>query len=189
MNSAPTTKLVLAFARTWDLSQTMAFEAEYHPNLRFTLAEKIELLAGAECVWLYDATTQELIGETYGVPVREAFVDEDEEGFADVHPYRNRKALYTFSTTILCKFQKQGLGRILKAFFLGVVSQAGYSLVLGHARSGPSVHLNERFGAQIGTAHQDWSGTGETYYFYTLHLRPRERPGTPSGRTIRLRPR
>ena len=101
MNSAPTTKLVLAFARTWELSQTMAFEAVYHPNLRFTLAEKIELLAGAECVWLYDATTQELIGETYGVPVREAFVDEDEEGFADVHPYRNRKALYTFSTTIL----------------------------------------------------------------------------------------
>jgi GNAT superfamily N-acetyltransferase len=189
MNSAPTTKLVLAFARTWDLRQTMAFEAVYHPNLRLSLAEKIEQLVGAECVWLYDARTQELIGETYGVPVRAALFDEDEDGDADVRPYRNRRALYTFSTTILPAFQRQSLGRILKAFFLGIASEAGYSLVLGHAREGGSVRLNETFGAQIGTAHPDWCGTGETYYFYALQLRPRERPGAPSGRPRRLRPR
>ena len=147
----------------------MAFEAVYHPNLRLSLAEKIAELEEAECVWLYDATTQELIGETYGLPVKDAF-DKDDEGFADVRPYWNRKAIYVFSTTILPKFQNRGLGKILKAFFLGVASQAGFPLVLGHARNGWSVGLNETFGAQIGKAHPDWYGTGETYYFYTLTL-------------------
>jgi hypothetical protein len=97
MNGTAANKLVLAFAPIWDLSQTMAFEAAYHPNLRLSLSEKIEQLEGAECVWLHDAGTQELIGETYGLPVREAFGNEDEEGFADIHPYRNRKAIYVFS--------------------------------------------------------------------------------------------
>ena len=171
----PRTKTpVLAFARKWDLKQTMAFEAVYHPNLQMSLREKIALLKEAECVWLYDAVTQVLIGETYGLPVKKAF-DEDEEGFADIRPYRNRKAIYVFSTTILPGFQDKGLGRILKAFFLGVALQAGFPLVLGHARSGASVHLNEAFGASIGTAHPDWFDTGETYYFYTLALKTRRK--------------
>jgi len=181
---------VLGFARRWDPSKTMLFEELYHENLRLSLEEKIELLGGSEdveCVWLYDPSTQELIGETYGVPVRDAINEDEEEGFEDLQPYWDQRAIYVFSTTILPKFQGQGLGRVLKAFFLGVASQAGFSLVLGHARSGRSVHLNEKFGAQIGTAHQDWYGTGETYYFYTLNLRPSERPGNHSGQTTRPR--
>jgi GNAT superfamily N-acetyltransferase len=82
----------------------------------------------------------------------------------------NQEAIYVFSTTILPNFQGHGLGTILKAFFLGVASQTGFPLVLGHARSGWSVRLNETFGAQIGTAHPDWYRSGETYYFYTLAL-------------------
>jgi hypothetical protein len=58
--------LVLAFARKWDLRETMVFEEVYHENLRLNLEDKAELLERAESVWLYDAGTQELIGESYG---------------------------------------------------------------------------------------------------------------------------
>lgn len=170
MNDVSEGRLVLAFARNWDLSKTMPFEAVYHENLRLSLKDKKELLGRGECVWLYDASTQELIGETYGFPVREAFNIIKGEGFDDVQPYWDQKAIYICSTTILPKFQGRGLGRVLKAFLLGVASQAGFRIVLGHARSGASVQLNEAFGAKISTVHHDWYGSGETYYFYTLEL-------------------
>jgi GNAT superfamily N-acetyltransferase len=162
--------MALSFARDWDLEQTMVFEAVYHENLRLSLEAKRVLLARCGCVWLYDAGTQELIGETYGFPVREnlAFLEGPEAG--DVYPFRGQPAVYVLSTTILPAFQGRGLGKVLKAFFLGIVSQAGYPLVLGHAREGRSVQLNRAYGATVHRAHPDWGGSGETYYFYTLPL-------------------
>jgi len=188
-------KLVLAFAREWDLSQTMAFETVYHENLRLSLDVKRELLARCGCVWLYDAVTQELIGETYGLPVSENLAFLDGPGAADVYPFRGQPALYVMSTTILPAFQGRGLGKLLKAFFLGVVSQAGFPLVVGHAREGRSVRLNTAFGAEIHAAHPDWFGSGETYYFYTLRLtngresqgrggRHHQRRLRPAGRSL-----
>ena len=148
MDDTSERRLALAFAREWEPSQTMAFETVYHENLRLSLGVKTELLARCGCVWLYDAVTR----------------------FADVYPFRDQPAVYVLSTTILPAFQGRGLGRLLKAFFLGVVSQAGFILVLGHARDGQSVRLNTVFGAEIHTAHPDWFGSGETYSFYTLRL-------------------
>jgi GNAT superfamily N-acetyltransferase len=179
-------KLVLAFAREWDLGQTMVFEAVYHENLRLSLEAKRELLARCGCVWLYDAGTQELIGETYGFSVREnlAFLEGSEAD--DVYPFREQPAVYVLSTTILPAFQGRGFGKVLKAFFLGIVSQAGYPLVLGHAWEGWSVELNLAFGAAIHKAHPDWGGSGETYYFYTLCLND-ARAGHPGSRGSAVR--
>jgi hypothetical protein len=171
---APERALTLAFAREWDIRQTMAFEEVYHDNLRLSLEVKQELLPRCGCVWLYDATTRELIGETYGCPLPEHLALIEGSGMDDVYPFRDSPAIYVLSTTILPAFQGQGLGRVLKAFFLGIVSQAGYPLVLGHAREGRSVHLNRTFGAQIHGAHPDWGGSGDTYYFYTLELNGRQ---------------
>jgi len=170
MPDDPVRKLALGFARDWDLEQTMVFESVYHENLRLNLETKRELLARCGCVWLYDAGTQELIGETYGFSVREnlAFLEGPEAD--DVYPFREQPAVYVLSTTILPAFQGRGFGKVLKAFFLGTVSQAGFPLVLGHAREGRSVYLNRAFGATVHRAHPDWGGSGETYHFYTLRL-------------------
>jgi GNAT superfamily N-acetyltransferase len=170
MGDASTRKLTLAFAREWNLEQTMVFESVYHENLRLSLEAKRELLTRCACVWLYDAGTQVLIGETYGFSVCENFAFLEGPEADDVYPFREQPAVYVLSTTILPAFQGRGLGKLLKAFFLGIVSQAGYSLVLGHARKGRSVELNRAFGATIHHAHPDWGGSGETYCFYTLRL-------------------
>jgi GNAT superfamily N-acetyltransferase len=148
----------------------MAFEVVYHPNLRLSLEVKQALLAQCGGVWLYDAASRELIGETYGCALPEHLPLIEGPGIEDVSRFRNQPAVYVLSTTILPAFQGQGLGRVLKAFFLGLVSQAGYTLVLGHAREGRSARLNRAFGAQMRRAQPDWAGTGETYYFYTLEL-------------------
>jgi GNAT superfamily N-acetyltransferase len=170
MGDSSTRKLVLGFAREWDLRETMVFEPVYHENLRLSLEAKRELLPRCGCVWLYDAGTQELIGESYGFSVRENLALLEGPEADDVYPFRERFAVYVLSTTILPAFQGRGLGKVLKAFFLGIVSQAGYSLVLGHARQGRSVQLNRSFGATVHREHPNWGGSGETYYFYTLRL-------------------
>ena len=43
----------------------MAFEREYHPNLRLTLPEKQHLLKRAIVMWMFEGG--HLIGETYGI--------------------------------------------------------------------------------------------------------------------------
>src|SRR5262249_9262580 len=97
MAKSPEKKLIrLAFRSSWrPLSETMAFERLFHPNLRMTLAAKRELLGarGAVAVWMFNSSSGALIGEVYGVPIKEALRDDD-AGTPDLQPYRGGKALY-----------------------------------------------------------------------------------------------
>jgi len=118
---------------------------------------------------MFNPASGALIGEVYGVPISEALRD-DGEGAADLRPYRHRKAIYVYSTGMLRRYQRQGLGRVLKAFHLGRIAQAGYELVLGHAPHPASCALNVSFGATLGARHPNWCDTGELYRFYRLRL-------------------
>lgn len=163
----------LAFRSSWrPLRETMVFERLFHPNLRMTFAEKRELLGvrGAIAVWMVNATSGAFIGEVYGVPIADALGDVD-EGSPDLKPYHGRKAMYVYSTAILRRYQRQGLGRILKAYHLGCIAQAGYDLAIGHALHPSSCALNVTFGARLGKRHPNWYGTGELYRFYELRMR------------------
>lgn len=154
----------MRFTTSWPLEQTMVFEKLFHRHRQMTLREKRSVLAGAECVWLYDGRTRELVGETYGVPV-DRLDEEGEEG-----------------TAILPAFREQGWAKILKAFFLGRVSQKGFRFAIGHARAGTSIGLNEFFGGRRVRARRNWYGSGETYYFYVLTLRGLGRGGSTPRR-------
>jgi len=136
-----------------------------------TLADKRELLSSRRviAVWMVNEATGALMGEIYGVPIAEALRD-DGEGVADLERYRGRKAMYVYSIGILNRYQGQGLGRILKAYHLGRIAQAGYDVVLGHARDPDSSALNGYFGAKLLTRHPNWFGTGQLYRFYELAL-------------------
>ncbi len=164
----------VAFTDRWPLQETMVFERRYHPELAMSLADKRDLLneRDALAVWMYvPGPRRRLIGESYGVPVQAALADEEPEGKADLRPFAKSRAFYVYSTTILRQYEDRGLGAILKAYVLGRAFEAGYRWVVGHAKEGASVALNQRFGAEVRRRHAHWSGNGDPYQFYVLKLR------------------
>src|SRR6266849_1527888 len=117
----------------------MAFEREYHKNLRLTLRDKQELLKRAITIWMLE--DGKLVGETYGIPLDGR--DEIPEGCP-----RNSQSIYCFSNTILGRDRGKGYGSILKAAFIGRVSR-DFRRIYGHARPGASQALNQSFGARL----------------------------------------
>jgi hypothetical protein len=155
--------VAIAFHFQYPIERTMAFELEYHPNLRLKLPEKRDLLLGESAITIWMLVDGKLVGETYGVPWSGK---DDMLGFP-----RDPEAIYCYSNTILGKYQGKGYGAILKAAFIGRVSR-DYKRIYGHARPGASQELNKKFGAKMGKTYKDWFGTGEDYRIYVLELGP-----------------
>jgi len=146
----------------------MAFESVYHEALQLDLAEKKELwdAPGSIFVWLF--LDGELAGESYGIPLSSC--DEPIEGLTVLTEHEEKTGIYCYSNTIVPSFQKQGLGTILKAHWLGLAAAKRFSVVYGHARPGGSQALNAKFGAVFLDGFPDWYGTGEEYRLYRLLL-------------------
>ncbi len=153
--------MAITFRYEYDISRTMAFEREYHLNLRLRLADKEHILKRAIVIWMLEGRT--LVGETYGIAL---------DGTDEVPPGcpRDPRSIYCFSNTILGRYKGKGYGSILKAAFIGRVSR-DYDRVYGHARPGASQALNRKFGAKLSTTYKDWYRTGEDYRLYVLNLR------------------
>jgi len=143
----------------------MAFEEEYHENLRLTLEDKMHLLDRAITIWMFDG--DELVGETYGISLAN---NEDELPGCPQDP----NAIYCYSNTILGKHKGKGYGTILKAAFIGRAS-GDFKTIYGHARQGASQALNRKFGAKFLKTYEDWYGTGESYGLYVLQLDEEEK--------------
>ena len=159
---------VITFSYNVALDQTLAFESVYHEELQLDLLGKQEIrdTPGSLFAWLFlDGV---LAGESYGVPL--AASDEEIEGLAELTEEQKIKGIYCYSNTILPAFQRQGLGRVLKAHWLGLAVGKGFEVVYGHARPGGSQALNAKFGAVLLESFPDWYNTGEEYRLYRLQL-------------------
>ena len=93
--------MAITFRFHYPIERTMAFEREYHPNLRLSLPEKRELLKSAITIWMLE--DGKLVGETYGVPWSGK---DDMMGFP-----RDPEAIYCYSNTILRQVPGQRLWR------------------------------------------------------------------------------
>jgi hypothetical protein len=155
----------LTFAHDWLLENSMVFEEEYNDNIKLDLTDKNKLKGqGAEFIYLIDSELLELIGETYFIEVNKL-----EENLPGLSEWRDKKAVYVYSTTILTKFQNKGFGKILKAYFLGYIKNK-YDFVLGHAKEMASIEMNKNFGAEIIKEEKNWQDTNETFYFYKIAI-------------------
>lgn len=150
----------ITFKFKYPIARTMAFELEHHPNLRFTLDEKRWLLKDAITIWMFDG--KKLVGETYGVSLG---TDKDMPPGCP----RDPEAIYCYSNTILERYKGKGYGTILKAAFIGHVSNK-FRTIYGHARPGASQALNRKFGAKFLRIYKNWYETGEDYRLYILEL-------------------
>ena len=160
---------VIKFNYEVPLERTMAFEMIYHEALQLDLSEKKEIwdAPGSIFVWMF--VDEELAGESYGIPL--ASSEEPIEGLFNLTDSEKKTRIYCYSNTILPSFQKQGLGTILKAHWLGLAAGKGFDIVYGHARPGGSQALNTRFGAVFLDSFPDWYSTGEEYRLYRLALK------------------
>jgi GNAT superfamily N-acetyltransferase len=140
----------------------MCFEAVYEPNLRLELAEKTAIVRNGIAVWMY--VDGAIAGETYGISP--AKIDDDIEDLRGADP----SVMYCYSTTVLPAFQRRRLSKVLCAYWLGAVKQAGYRLVAGHATSPAMIAVKAYFGASFSAVHERWYGTERTATFYELTL-------------------
>ncbi len=158
----------IKFSYAVPLERTMEFESIYHPGLQLELSEKQEIwdTPGAFFVWMF--VDGELAGESYGIPLNSS--SEFIEDLLLLPANEKEKAVCCFSNTILPRFQRRGLGSILKAHWLGLAAGKGFDVVYGHARPGGSQALNAKFGAVFLEDLPNWFGSGEDYKKYRLVL-------------------
>jgi GNAT superfamily N-acetyltransferase len=154
--------MIVTFRPEHPLEQTMVFEDQYEPELRLSLDEKRDLLHDAIATFMF--VDGALAGETYGVSIPDS--GEEIEGY----DMRDAGIVYCYSTTVLPAFQGRGLSRVLCAYWLGLVKQAGFRLVLGHATSPAMIAVKRFFGARLITSHEGWYGTARVAHFYELPL-------------------
>lgn len=163
----------LSFVHNLPLSETMQFEDVYPQNLKLDLEFKQWIKDnGGEFIYMKDEDMGNIIGETYFIPVDELEAEESSELQLEdgLDEWYGKNALYVYSTTILPEYQKQGLGRILKAYFYGFIKTSQYDYVIGHARRNGSIELNEFFGAEVIGEFENWFQTGETVTMYKKSL-------------------
>lgn len=163
----------IKFVQEVPLDQTLIFEEIYPENLKVDLDTKMELKKeGAEFIYMINAETNELIGETYFIPLdnMQNWEEDEHQTYDGLNPFYGKNAMYCYSNTILPEYQKQGLGRILKAYFLGCVKAKCFDMVVAHARNNGSIQLNQSFGAEIIESIENWYQTGEIVFLYKKTL-------------------
>lgn len=152
----------IEFRRECLVEETLKFDALYEESLRLDLEEKREDLRGAFSTFLF--VDGGIAGEIYGKRVKD--LEEEIPDLGRVSP----EWIYCYSTTILPQYRGKGLGKILKAFWLGKVSSET-TYVVGHSTSAEIKAINEFFGAEhFLPSHKDWFDSGREAWFYKLHL-------------------
>lgn len=159
---------VIKFNYDVPLEQTMAFEVVYHEALQLDLSEKTDILHLPGSIFVWMLVDGELAGESYGIRLASCA---ELIGLSDLTDIEKKTGIYCYSNTILPAFQKQGLGAILKAHWLGLAAGKGFDVVYGHARPGGSQAVNAKFGAVFLDCVPNCGGTGEDYRLYRLPLK------------------
>jgi GNAT superfamily N-acetyltransferase len=156
------TRMILTFRSDVPIPETMGFEEIFEEELQLDEEEKSTLISQGMPVWMF--VDGELAGETYGICLKhldERIEDTDLEDGGTV---------YCYSTALLDKFRRKGLGPILKSYWLGKLRGLGYKKVVSHATSESAKKMAAMFGARFGAMHSKWFGTERTATFYWMDL-------------------
>jgi GNAT superfamily N-acetyltransferase len=153
--------MIITFKQFLPVEETMIFEKLFEPELALDREEKEELLTKSFVTWMF--VNGQLIGETYGTILSD--LDEKIEDTKD----ERGDTIYCYSTAILPQAQGKGLAKILKAYWLGTLTEFG-DIVVGHATTEGAYRLNRFFGAEFGATHDNWCGTKRKATYYRIVL-------------------
>lgn len=148
----------------------MEFEEEYPEELKLDRTEKTEILHGSTAVIL--KLDGKPIGEIYGAPIR-YYLDREYITHDEIPVGNPRFDYYCYSTTILKPYQNKGYGKILKAFWLGLLNAMEISpdVVYGHASTPEAIKLNQFFGAEmLGLKFDNWKCSKRSAMLYRQEI-------------------
>jgi GNAT superfamily N-acetyltransferase len=153
--------MILTFKTDVPVTRTMQFDSLYEKKLQFDIRYKRMLIRKGIALWVF--VDGKIAGEIYGISPRalDEIIEDVSRG--------DRSSIYCYSTTILREFQGQGLGKVLKAYWLGLAASQ-FRVCTGHSTAPAMVAVNEYFGAVHSVKHEDWYGTKRTAWFYRLQL-------------------
>jgi ribosomal protein S18 acetylase RimI-like enzyme len=163
------------FRHSYPISKSIIFESVYPAGLTFNLKEKRELFKYNQPIKVYMFREYKCIGEIYAFTI--ANMKEDLETdplpgfdkFLKGHKLVKETTVYVFSFTVLPKYQGEGYGKILYAYFMGYLKGCNIKAITGHAHD-RSLKIVKDFGAKIIEEQPDWYGTGESYYLYLQRI-------------------
>ncbi len=152
------------------IQQLMKLENEYHPNLREKEFDKYKRIFSKDVLEVVVLKEGKIIADRIGVSINETkdFLPEFLENYNE---YVDRKILYVWSFTVKPEFQGQNIGFKLASSFTNLAKRLGYEKILGAAKEGASIHINEKLGAKIIKPLENWADTGTTHYLYELNLK------------------
>jgi len=168
MNTYSVPTLTFSTRGPVDWKSTTVFEEEYEPTLRLGTYDKRVVLDTCEENTAYLYVNGKMAGETYGASPKQIWLGLDEH-IIDTDK-DDQLSCYCYSTTILPDYQGQGYGKLLKAFWLGVVSTNRFQRAIGHATSDAMRNTLKHFGAKFGREHDNWEGSSRTATFYSIEL-------------------
>jgi ribosomal protein S18 acetylase RimI-like enzyme len=154
--------MTITFKREVDLKTTRCFEKLFEPSLRLSLSEKRKLINNAFAVWMF--VNGKLAGEVYGLG---ASILWTMDKIPDMQP--NGSDTYLYSIAVLPEFRGFGYGKVLMAYWLGLVGQY-YKRAIWHSTSEEMVKLSHTFGAKTHNTRRRWCGTKKNAIFTTLDL-------------------
>lgn len=169
--------MTIKFAPFLPIAETMVFEESFEESLRLDAEDKIPILATGVAAWLF--VDGVLAGETYGISPRALMIVADDE-IEDCDP-SDDSSVYCYSTAILPAFRGRGLAKLLKAYWLGRVSERGFRRVVGHSTSPEMMTINRAFGCHEITEHANWYETDRTAIFYEIPIDNRSTVGQSAG--------
>src|SRR5262249_54996465 len=108
----------ITFRHVMPIEETMQFDAVYPAALQYDVEEKRSILEtpGSVAAWMF--VGDELVGESYGIPLAPDPDAEDDDALpwiGKLPPEERRTGIYCYSNTILPPYQRSGYGKILKA--------------------------------------------------------------------------
>lgn len=162
---------------TWHQFARFFMEVErdcYHENLRETVQDKKALLSRKGCVTLLYEADGVSVAECYGTPIDNQKRLPKTQRVHDIENYQHfgeGNSFYAYATSVLPSHQGRGIATSLKRAFIAHARVKGFRYLVGHAKEGAMVNINEKFGARIVRSYDDWYNTGNTHYLYELDVR------------------
>lgn len=153
----------------WDLykGDLLRLEENFHEELRESERSKSKDYKKPGLLSVAYVRDCRVLGERYGLSVNE-LNNRKVKDIQSYERYGDKDVVYVCSASVDQSVQGEGIGYLLARAFRAFASSEGYRFIIGHAREGKPMRINEKLGAKPVKKYENWYKTKEDYLLYEL---------------------